>query len=97
MFVALWSTSEKIRPVASVLSPRSISRRAWKLYRQRRCTSSLEGLLIMTGKSSWAWAYGADISSGEDTVVMAARGCNRALVRHKYKLSTYKEERHGMQ
>ena len=52
---------------------------------------------MMAGKLSWASANSAEISPGEDTVVMAARGCNRAFVGHKSKLSTYKEERHCMQ
>ena len=51
---------------------------------------------MMAGKSSWASANSAEISLGKDTVTMAARGCNRPLVGHKYKLSTYKEERHYM-
>ena len=50
----------------------------------------------MAGNSSWALANSAEISLGKDTVVMAARGCNRVLVGHKYKLSTYKEERNFM-
>ena len=51
---------------------------------------------MMAGKSLWASENSADISLGEDTVVMAARGCNRPLVGNKYKLSTYKEDRHCM-
>ena len=49
---------------------------------------------MMAGKLSWALANIAEISSGEDMVVMAARGCNRALVGHKSKLSPYNEDRH---
>ena len=82
--------------MASVPSPRSISWRSWKFHRRRSCTSSLEGLPMMAGKLPWASANSADISSGEDTVVMASRGCTCALVFHSSKLSTYKEERHCM-
>ena len=82
--------------MASVPSPRSISWRACRLRQRRCCTSSSEGLPIMAGNSSWALANSAEISLGKDTVVMAARGCNRVLVGHKYKLSTYKEERNFM-
>ena len=51
---------------------------------------------MMAGKLSWVSAKSVEISLGEDTFSMVATGCNRPVVGHKSKLSTYKEECHGM-
>ena len=66
--------------MASVPPPRLIPWRAENLQRQRRCTSSLEGLPMMAGKSFWALTKRVNISLGEDMVVMEVRGHNSTLV-----------------
>ena len=66
--------------MASVLSPRSISWRAAKLYQKRLCISLLEGLLMMVWNSLGVSVKSVEISLGEDMVVMAARGRNLPLV-----------------
>ena len=63
-----------------VLSPRSISWIAAKLRRQRHHRSSSEGFPVMVGKSSCASAKISEVSLGEVTVLMAARGQNSPLV-----------------